>query len=318
MRFDITILGSNSAIPAFGRYLSSQVLSVQNNLYLIDCGEGTQFRIRDFKIKISKINQIFISHLHGDHYLGLVGLLGTLNLQGRKETLTIFSPTGLREIVEAHIKYGETQFGYELEFITVDTLQYQKIFEDKLLEVFSIPLKHRIPTAGYLFKEKPHPKNIKSESIKKFNLSIDQIKAAKAGNDLLTSDGTTIPNNQLTTNRRRRSFAYCSDTVYTESIIPYIQNVDILYHEATYTDDMKKAAKQYMHSTALQAATVAKKANVGKLVIGHFSSRYESLESLEKEARTAFKDAFAAIEGCLLYTSPSPRDATLSRMPSSA
>ena len=297
MRFDITILGSNSAIPAFGRYLSSQVLSVQNNLYLIDCGEGTQFRIRDFKIKISKINQIFISHLHGDHYLGLVGLLGTLNLQGRKETLTIFSPTGLREIVEAHIKYGETQFGYELEFITVDTLQYQKIFEDKLLEVFSIPLKHRIPTAGYLFKEKPHPKNIKSESIKKFNLSIDQIKAAKAGNDLLTSDGTTIPNNQLTTNRRRRSFAYCSDTVYTESIIPYIQNVDILYHEATYTDDMKKAAKQYMHSTALQAATVAKKANVGKLVIGHFSSRYESLESLEKEARTAFKDAFAAIEG---------------------
>ena len=296
MRFDITVLGSNSAIPAFGRYLSAQVLVVHNNHYLIDCGEGTQFRIRDFKIKSSKINQIFISHLHGDHYLGLVGLLGTLNLSGRKETLTIFSPSGLQEIVEAHIKYGETRFGYELKFVVVNTLKYQKIFEDNQLEVFTIPLIHRIPTTGYLFKEKPHPKNIDAAAINKYNLSIDQIKSAKAGNDL-ELDGTTIPNSELTLTRKRRSYAYCSDTVYSEAIIPFIQQLDLLYHEATYVDELKELAKQHMHSTALQAATIAKKGNVGKLILGHFSSRYESPKVLEDEARRIFQNSFAAIEG---------------------
>ncbi len=297
MRFDVTVLGSNSAIPANGRYLSAQVLTIQNNLYLIDCGEGTQFRIRDFKIKSSKINEIFISHLHGDHYLGLVGLLGTLNLQGRKETLTIFSPPGLEEIVQAHIQYGETRFGYELKFVVVDSLKYQKIFEDQLIEVFSIPLIHRIPTSGYLFKEKPHPKNINSEAIKKYNLSIDQIKAVKAGEDLKMEDGIFISNNELTIRKKRKSFAYCSDTVYSEAIIPFIQHVDILYHEATYTDDLRKLAKQYMHSTALQAATIADKGNVGKLIMGHFSSRYESPKALEVEARTVFENSFAVVEG---------------------
>jgi len=297
MRFDITILGSNSAIPAFGRFLSSQVLAVHNNLYLIDCGEGTQFRIRDFKIKASKIDQIFISHLHGDHYLGLVGLLGSLNLAGRQEPLTIFSPHGLREIVEAHIKYGETRFGYELKFEVVNTLQYQKIFEDNRIEVYSIPLKHRIPTTGYLFKEKPHPKNINVDAIKKYDLSIQQIKDAKSGIDLFTTDGTLVPNEELTSLKKRRSFAYCSDTLYTESIIPFVQNVDILYHEATYLDNLRKSAKQYMHSTAFQAATIAQKANVGKLLLGHFSSRYDSTESLQKEARTIFKHSFAVKEG---------------------
>ena len=296
MRFDITVLGSNSAIPAFGRYLSSQVLTIQNQLYLIDCGEGTQFRIRDFKIKSSKINQIFISHLHGDHYLGLVGFLGTLNLQGRKETLTIFSPPGLQEIVDAHIKFGETTFGYEIKFVVVDTMKYQKIFEDKLVDVFSIPLKHRIPTTGYLFKEKSHPRNINSDAIKNYNLSIDQIKEIKAGNDLLT-DGNVVPNTTLTTRKKRKSFAYCSDTVYSEAIVPFIQNVEILYHEATYMDELKDLAKQHMHTTALQAATIAKKGNVGKLILGHFSSRYESLAPLEAEARSVFKNSFAAKEG---------------------
>ncbi len=296
MQFHVTVLGTNSAIPAFGRYLSAQILTVQNNLYLIDCGEGTQFRIRDFRIKSSKINQIFISHLHGDHYLGLVGLLGSFNLQGRKKTLTIFSPPGLQEIVDAHLKYGETKLGYELKFIVVDATQYQKIFEDKLVEVFSIPLKHRIATSGYLFKEKPHPRNIDSAAIKKFNLTVEQIKQVKAGNDLLIAD-TSIPNNKLTYRKKRRSFAYCSDTVYLESILPFIQNVDILYHEATYTDNLREAAERYMHSTALQAATIAKKSNAGKLLLGHFSSRYEKTNVLEDEARSVFQNSFAAIEG---------------------
>lgn len=299
MRFDITVLGSNSAIPAHGRYLSSQVLTVQNNLYLIDCGEGTQFRIRDFKIKASKINQIFISHLHGDHYLGLVGLLGSLNLLGRKEPLTIFSPLGLEEIVAAHIKYGETHFNYELKFEVVETIKYQKIFEDQHLEVYSIPLKHRIPTTGFLFKEKPHSRNIISEAIQKFELSVEQIKAAKAGEDLVGKNGQSIPNSEVTFLKKRKSFAYCSDTIYDESIIPFIQNADILYHEATFKDDMKKTAKERGHSTTIEAATIAKKCNAGKLILGHFSSRYEQPEELETEARTVFQNSYAAKEGTI-------------------
>lgn len=177
MKFELTILGCNSAIPANGRHPTSQVLRVQNQSYLIDCGEGTQMRMADFKIKRSRINQIFISHLHGDHYLGLFGLLNSYNLMGRTAPMTIFSPPGLREIIDAHIEFAQMHpFNFPMIFEIVDTTKYQKIFEDKLLEVFSIPLNHRIPTSGYLFKEKPHPKNIVAEKIEEYQISIENIK----------------------------------------------------------------------------------------------------------------------------------------------
>lgn len=298
MRFDLTILGCNSAIPAAGRHPSAQVLTVQNQSYLIDCGEGTQMRMMDFKINKNKINQIFISHLHGDHYLGIIGLLNSLNLSGRTESMTIFSPFGLEEIVDAHRKYGDGNIRYPVNFVVVDTTAYNQIFENEDLEVFSIPLQHRIPTTGYLFKEKKHPLNIISEKIEEYQISIEQIKSIKRGEDLLLDNGKIVPNKELVKEKhKRRSYAYCSDTIYDESIVGYLQNVDLLYHEATYGEDCKELAVDHMHTTAKEAAQIAKKANADKLIIGHFSSRYREIDILLTEAQSIFPNSIAAKEG---------------------
>lgn len=298
MNFELTILGSNSAIPANNRFPTSQVLNVRGRLYLIDCGEGTQVRLRDNKVKRSKINQIFISHLHGDHVYGLIGLLSSYGLNGRTEPLHIFSPPHLDEIINIQIVYTGRDFPFELIFHITDPEKHQLIFEDEVTEVYSIPLQHRIPTHGFLFLEKRQPDSMIPERIQKYSIPFEDISKIKEGNDWISPDGKVIPHSRLTTPAPvPRSYAYCSDTAYTEEIIPIIEGVDLLYHESTFMHSEKDFAEKTMHSTAEQAAQIAKKAKVGKLLLGHYSSRYVDLEDLHEEAKRVFPNSELGLEG---------------------
>lgn len=298
MRFEVTILGSNSAIPAYGRFPTAQVLNVSEQLYLIDSGEGVQWRFQEYEIKRNKINQIFISHLHGDHIFGLIGLLNSFSLSKRKEPITVFSPKGLEEIIQIQLKYADTGLSFPLSFYDLETTKNQLIFEDNLVEVSTIPLQHRIPTCGFLFREKPRPLNINPAKIEEFEIPVEKIKEIKNGTDFKLLNGRVIPNEELTFPPvNPRSFAFCSDTVYSESIISIIQNVDLLYHEATFLHEMKDLAAETMHSTAKEAATIAKKSNVGQLIIGHYSSRYKDLMPLLEEAQEVFPNTVLGIDG---------------------
>ena len=298
MRFDLTILGCNSAIPAHGRFPTSQVLNVSDQLYMIDCGEGAQWRLQDTGIKRGKINQIFISHLHGDHIYGLIGLLNSFSLSIREEPITIFSPNGLEEIIRVQLKYTKSELSFPLSFIDLDTAKNQMIFEDKLIEVYTIPLQHRAPTSGFLFREKPLPLNIIASKISEFEIPVEKIKEIKNGKDFMLADGDIIPNSELTLPPKpSRAFAFCSDTVYNESIIPIIKGVDLLYHEATFLHELKELARETMHSTVKEAATIAQKANVGQLVLGHYSSRYKDLSPLLEEAQSVFPNTVLGIDG---------------------
>ena len=296
--FELTILGINAATPAFGRHPSAQVLQVQEKYYLVDCGEGTQMQMLKYEVKRSKINQIFISHLHGDHVYGLIGLLTSYGLNGRKAPLDIFSPAGLEEMIDIQISYSGGGLPYPVQFHVVDTTLHTLIFEDQLVEVYAIPLQHRVPTNGFLFIEKERPRNIIGEKIKAYQIPYQIIPDIKAGADLTLPDGTVIPNEELTIPPPKpRAYAYCSDTRFTETIIPIVEGVDLLYHESTFCSDANEQAEVSMHSTALEAATIAKKAGVGKLILGHFSSRYRDLSSFEKEATTVFPDSVVGEEG---------------------
>ncbi len=298
MRFDVTILGSNSAIPAHGRFPTSQVLNVSEQLYLIDCGEGTQWRLSEYNIKKSNINEIFISHLHGDHIFGLIGLLTSFSLSKRKEPIKLFSPKGLEEIIRVQLKIIGAALSYPLTFFELDTTRSQIIFEDNLVEVTTFPLQHRIPTSGFLFKEKLRSLNIIPSMIETYKIPIEKIKEIKNGADYKLLNGKIIPNKELTyPPLGKRSFAFCSDTAYTESILPFIKGVDLLYHESTFLHDMVQLAEETLHSTVKQAATIAKKAHVGKLIIGHYSSRYKDLTPLLDEAQKIFPNTVLGIEG---------------------
>ncbi len=298
MIFELTFLGTNSALPAHGRYPSAQVLNIQDQLFLIDCGEGTQSRMVEYEIRQSKISQIFISHLHGDHVFGLIGLLTSLSLIGRKQKIDLFGPAGIKEIIEVQLRYSQTKLAYPLEFHITNTETFQLIFENNTVEVYSIPLIHRIPTNGFLFKEKERPLKIISEKIEEYGLSIPQIKAAKKGQDVLLDDDRLLPNHLLTkASYTPRSYAYCSDTLYTETIIPYIQHVDLLYHESTFLKENQQRAIETMHSTAADAAKIALKGEVGMLLLGHYSSRHRDVNVFEKEAQTLFANSVAGREG---------------------
>jgi len=265
---------------------------------MIDCGEGAQIRLTDFRIKRSKINQIFISHLHGDHIFGLPGLLNSFSLAGRKKTLEIFSPKGLERMIDVIFETSQSHLNYEIIFHEVDTEKHKLIFENKKIKVYSIPLQHRIPTTGYLFKEKPFSKNIIPEKIAEHNIPFSKINDIKNGADFTPEEGIVIPNIELVTEGKTpRSYAYCSDTVYLESIIPIIKNVDLLYHEATFADEFAKLSFERGHSTTKEAATIAKKAEVGKLLIGHFSTRYLDLNILLEESKKVFQNSNLALEG---------------------
>ncbi len=296
MSFKITILGSSSALPSYKKFPSAHVINIHERFFLTDCGEGTQIRIRQYKIKASKINHIFISHLHGDHFFGIFGLISSFNLLGRKNDLHIFSPGDLEKMVYTVIKKNDLNFNIFFHRLSTDTKT--SIYESKSIKISCFPLNHRIETYGFLFEEKQKEKNIKKEMIQKNNLKISDIIKIKKGEDFITGDGTIIPNNMLTLPRQEtRSYAYCSDTVFAPEIIPYIKNADILYHEATFAEDLKETAEITKHSTASDAATIALKANVKKLIIGHFSSRYKDTNQILSEAKNIFPDTFIAEDG---------------------
>ena len=285
-------------MPTSTRYTSAHVLNVHERFFLIDCGEGTQMQLRRHKIKLGKINHIFISHLHGDHTFGLFGLLSSYSILNRTTDLHIYASPDLERIINNHLIAFGIFLPYKLVFHALDCSRSEKIYEDDKMWVETIPLKHRIPTCGFLFKEKPKLKNIRKDVIEKYKISIKEIIRIKEGTDFVTPEGQVIRNEKLTFDPPKpRSFAYCADTRYHGGIITKIRHVNLLYHEATYMQDLADRAKETFHSTSFQAATMAKKAKVGKLVLGHFSPRYKNLNLLLDEARQVFKNTFIGEEG---------------------
>lgn len=298
MSFAVTILGSASAKPTVDRHPSAQVVNVHEQFYLVDAGEGVQRQMFRQGINPLKIKAVFISHLHGDHVMGLFPLLSTMGLYGRRTALPIYAPAPFGEILDYHLRYFDSQLPYTPQWIRVDTTKYLKIFDSKALEVWSVPLRHRVPTAGYLFREKQPPLNVCKEKIDEYGLSIAQITAAKRGEDVLSDDGSVVPNGELTYRPyKARSYAYLSDTSWSPKAAGLCSGVDLMYHEATYADDERKSARERGHSTAKEAARAAAKAGAVRLVIGHYSSRYRDEQVLVDEARTIFAETYPAKEG---------------------
>ncbi len=297
MIFELTVLGSSSALPTSTKFPTAHALNVHGRFFLIDCGEGTQIQLRKAKIKFSTINHIFISHIHGDHVFGLLGLLSSFNLLGRKYPLHIYGPQELELLLKFFTTHFAEELSFEIQFHPLTERKNQMVYEDKVLEVVAFPLKHRVPTFGYLFKEKKRLLNIRGDQIRKHALSINQIQSVKSGADIHLEDGTLLLNNELTEPAyRQRSFAYCSDTAVYKKNSALLKGVDLLYHEATFLDRDKKLAKATGHSTALQAAQMAQWSDAGQLLIGHFSNRYKGNEELLAEAQSVFSNTSVAGE----------------------
>lgn len=300
--FSVTVLGSSAAIATESRNLTSQLINHCNRLFLVDCGEGTQFRMRHLKIRTHRINNIFISHLHGDHFYGLIGLISTMHLLRRTEELTVYGPPYLQEIIEFQLHASETVLYYPLKFVVTNADKEEVIYDDGKFTVTSLPLKHRIPTTGFIFKEKNQPRHINKEVADRFGVPIIYYNSLRKGDDFIADDGEVISNQLLTFPPDiPRSYAFCSDTIYNEDIIESIRGCDLLYHEATFSHDLHESAAAKMHSTNIQAATIAQKAQVKKLLLGHFSARYDDLEPLLLEARSVFIETYIAEEGIAVY-----------------
>jgi ribonuclease Z len=296
--FELLILGSSAATPTSNRNPTAQLLNIAERFFLIDCAEGTQMQLRKYKARFQSVNHIFISHLHGDHFLGLPGLIASMHLLGRKNELTVYGPKELEEIVNLIHKFSETQLAYPLRFVHTQHETKQLIWEDEKVEVYSIPLKHRIKTTGFLFREKPFPRNIDKYKLEKYDVSFAEIHKLKQGFDAVDNSGNTIKNELLTLDPvKGRSYAFCSDTKFFEALADEIKDVDLLYHESTFLEDKKDRAKQTFHSTARQAAQLAVLANTKQLLLGHFSARYGNLDEFLNEARPIFKNTDLAIEG---------------------
>jgi ribonuclease Z len=296
--FELRILGCGSALPSKKNNQTSQILTIRDKQYMIDCGEGTQNQLRRFGIKTTRLNHIFISHLHGDHIFGLIGLISSFGMINRTAELCIHAPTELENILKPQLHFFCRDISYKVTFYAVDTRKHQLVFEDRTVEVYSIPLKHRVPCCGYLFKEKPKQRHLIKEMIDFYQISIKELTNIKKGEDYVTSNGEIIPNNILTkAPTTPKSYAYCSDTVYLPKIIPIIEGVDCLFHEATFMQSEIIRAKETCHSSALQAAQIARDANVKKLVIGHFSARYTDQQPLLEEAQEAFPNTILGTDG---------------------
>ena len=287
----ITILGCGSAMPTRKNFPSSQLLEIRDKQYLIDCGEGTQIRMGQMGVKTNRLGHIFISHLHGDHCFGLMGLISTFGMLNRTAELHIHAQPDLEKIMQPQLHYFCADLPFKVIFHNINPRKNELIFEDRSIQVFSIPLKHRVPCCGFLFEEKPRDRHIIREMIDFYKIPTWRIPKIKQGEDFETEEGEIIPNSQLTkAGNPPKRFAYCSDTAYSEKIIPIIKDVDCLYHEATFMEDEQIRSRQTEHSTARQAGTIASKANVKKLIIGHYSARYMNQNELLNEAKAVFEN----------------------------
>ncbi|QQR85845.1 MAG: ribonuclease Z [Flavobacteriales bacterium] len=295
-RFEVTTIGTGAALPAAGRQPSAQVVNLGDRLYLVDCGEGTQEQLRRHGIRMPHLRHIFISHLHGDHYLGLMGLLSTLHLLGRTEELHVHGPEQLGEIIHVQLRASQTWLRYPLRIHVTPTNTGVVVMQDERVEVTALELQHRIPCTGFLFREKHGALRLRPDAVDR--IPHYQRNAVKDGEDLVLADGTVVRNAELTVpHGKPRTYAYCSDTAYRPALVEALRGVDLLYHEATFTEHLAGRAKETMHSTAAQAATLARDAAVGELLLGHFSSRYKSVEPLLKEALAIFPNTTASVEG---------------------
>ena len=297
-KFELTVLGCSSATPTSNRNPSAQFLNIAEHYFLIDCREATQIQLRRFKIKFQKIDHIFISHLHGDHYLGLMGLLSSMHLLGRTNSLTLYCAPELQKIIELQHQYSMTRLKYPIKYRYLNYDKSETLYEDEKLLVETVILKHRIPCCGFIFREKEGMKNLIKEKIEHYKIPQSEYLGIKKGADFIMDNGKKISNTEITTAPDSpRSYAYCSDTCYDESILEKIANVNLLYHEATFMNDKHARAVETYHSTTTQAGTIAKKANVKKLMIGHYSARYKDLEPMLIETKAVFENTILAIEG---------------------
>jgi ribonuclease Z len=294
----LTILGCYAATPRTFTNPTSQILEIKNRLFLIDCGEGTQVQLRKNKIRFSKINHIFISHLHGDHFFGLIGLVSTFTLLNRNTDLHIHGPKGIKEIIKLQLRLANSWTNYNLHFHELESNESEIIFEDDKVVVKTIPLKHRIYTNGFLFEEKIDKRKLNTDAVQNYEIDKCYYQNIKNGKDITLDDGRVIENAQLTFDPKPpMRYAFCSDTKYNEDIIPIIDGVDVLYHESTFLQSEESLAGKTMHSTAKEAATIALKANVKQLVLGHYSTRYENISLFKEEAETIFPEVLLADDG---------------------
>ena len=299
MSLKLTILGCHSAIPSASTHTTAQHLEIKNHSFLIDCGEGTQVQLRKYKKKFSRIKHIFISHLHGDHVFGLIGLISTFRLLNRETELHVYGPKGIKEFICVQLKLSKSYANYPIVFHELDSKESELIFEDKKVKIYTIPLKHRIYTNGFLFQEKIGERKLNIDEINKHQeIEKCDYQNLKNGKDFILSDGTFISNDSLTFDPKKPlSYAYCSDTAYKPEIAEIIKDSDLLYHESTFLEDRIDLAGTTKHSTAKQAGEIAKLANVGSLILGHYSSRYDNLNDFKKEAASIFSNTHLAEEG---------------------
>ena len=296
--FNVTVLGSSSSMPTADRHLSGHFIQISERFFLLDCGEGTQFQLIRFKLKFQRINHIFISHLHGDHFFGLLGLCSTMHLLGRNKELHVYGPPDLDKLLKTQSQYAQSSFNYKIIFHELGFGGNEVVYENKTITITTIKLNHRIPCNGFLIREKDRPRKLLDEAIEKYNIPEFERNNIKMGRDFEMPTGKVIPNELMTADPEKpRSYAYCTDTAYNERMIEQISNVDLLYHEATFTEDMVLRARETYHSTSGQAAEIASKAEVKQLMLGHFSARYKDITPILEEARRIFAKTELAEEG---------------------
>ncbi|MES2805453.1 MAG: ribonuclease Z [Bacteroidota bacterium] len=294
----LTILGCYAATPRTFTNPTSQILEIKNRIFLIDCAEGTQVQLRKNKIRFSKINHIFISHLHGDHFFGLIGLVSTFTLLNRTTDLHIYGPKGIQEIIKLQLRLSNSWTNYGLFFHELESNESEVIFEDEKVLVKTIPLKHRVYTNGFLFQEKIAPRKLNLDAVQNYEIDTCYYQKIKNGKDITLEDGRVIENDKLTFDPiPAKNYAFCSDTAYNEAIIPIIENIDVLYHESTFLQSEENLAKKTLHSTAKEAATIALKSNAKQLILGHYSTRYENIDLFKEEAATIFPEVLLADDG---------------------
>ena len=300
--FKVHILGCGSALPTLHHMASSQVVELRDKQFMVDCGEGTQVQIRRSRINFNKIQAVFISHIHGDHCFGLIGMISTFGLQGRKSPLQVYAPAALGPMLQSQIELFCQHLSFEVVFHAIDTEKTDVIYEDRSLTVSTIPLQHRLPTCGFLFREKPTLPHIRRDMIDYLEIPVSQINNIKNGAGWTTPEGRTYSHEELTTPAEStRAYAYCSDTRFVPTLHELIAGVDLLYHESTYCRDSQHRAEAYWHSTAADAATVAREAGVKKLLLGHYSSRYPDENAFLDEAREIFPESYLTNENDIFY-----------------